>query len=625
MLELLLALQAVSPPMAEERIVIPQVPIDTVTVIGRVPVLASPATVTKLDLSEIGAEQAVLDLADVLTLVPGVQVARTGPLGAQASVFVRGTDSDHVLATYDGIRLNSPATPNGLYSFGSDLLTEGHKAEVLRGPGSATFGSDAIGGVVNLVPDHSHGGAASLSVGELGTVQGSAYTASDAGGLSFVVGGAYQRTDGWDALPGRIVPEERRGERDGSEGFLAHADLDYAVGRTVALSLTALHREAEAEFDTFSGGPTGFQRADGDLASTDRLSVLRGGVTYAPGAWSVTANVGLVDAGFRETSGAAVTGDVRGERVFAEVLGRFDRDAMTLSTGLIYEDERADIPVSFSDPLDVSEDHVGGFVFGQAEAPGGVTLRGAVRADDYEAFGAAVTWSFGASWRTGGLALRASAGTAFNAPSLAERFSTSAFNQGNPDLSEETAFAAELGAAYRLRAGPGHLTAEAILFRTDTDALIEYDFATLSNRNVGDARAQGAELSLRWEGNTLSAFAAYTFTDAENQDTGTPLLRRPEHGLTARVAWQVNDDLSVSGRYVHTGARPDVLYDDQGFFGGTGETDGFGLAALTARYALTDGLGVFVAATNVLDETYEEANGFGGAPRQLRAGVRARW
>ena len=620
MLGLLLAVQAAP-------LVVDEAQVDTITVIGRVPLIEAPATVTTLDLSEVGVDQALTSLADALALVPGIQVARTGPLGAQASVFVRGTDSDHVLATYDGIRLNSPATPNGLYSFGSDLVTEGYAVEVLRGPGSATYGSDAIGGVVNLVPSTAPGGAVSVSVGELETVAASGFAAGGTGGLTYTVGGAYQRTEGWDALPGRIIPEEREGERDGAEGFSVNADLDYAASDAVTLSLTALHREAEAEFDTFSGGPTGFQRADDDdLSSEDRLTVLRGGVTYALGTgWSVTANLGVVDADFRETNGEAITGDVRGNRVFGEVLGRYIAGALTLSSGLIYEDERADIPVSFNEPLDVSEDHLGGFVFGQYAATETLTLTGAVRLDEYEAFGTAATWNAGAAWTRGGLRLRANAGTAFNAPSLAERFSVSAFNLGNPDLSEEEAFAAELGAAYALDAGPGTVTAEAVLFRTDTDDLIEYDFAVLANRNVGDARAQGAELSLRWEGGPLSAFAAYTYTDAENRDTDTTLLRRPEHGVTANAAWDATDRLTLSARYALVGDRPDVTYDDAGFFEGTNELDGFGTLAATARYEVADGLSAFVTATNLTDETFEQPAGFGSPPRRVRAGVRYGW
>lgn len=598
---------------------------DTITVVGRAALPETPASVAVIDDETLRA-QALVGLPGALSLIPGVQIVETGPLGNQASLFIRGTDSDHTLATLDGIRLNSPANPNGAFSFGSDLLTENLAVEVLRGPASATYGSDAIGGVVNLAPSAASGGSVSASVGELDTYTGSANAGGAAGALTYSVGAAFARSDGWDALPGRIVPEERVGERDGSEAFMVNADLDYAASEAVTLSLTGLYREADAEFDTFSGGPTGFQRADDDdLRSEDSLSVARAGVTYAPGDWSVTANLGLVEGTFTERNGDAVTGDVQGTRVFGELLGRYDTGALTATAGLIVEDETADIPVSFNDPLDVSETHAGGFVFGQYQASETLTVTGALRLDDYEAFGTAATWNAGAAYRTGGLRLRANAGTAFNAPSLSERFSVSAFNAGNPDLREEDASAIEVAAAYNWAAGPGAVTTEVVLFRTDTDNLIEFDFAQGRNINVGDARAQGAELSVRWEGAALSAFAAYTYTDAENRNTGTALLRRPEHGFTANAAWAATEKLSLSARYVRTGERPDVLYDDQGFFGGTGTTDAFGLVAATARYAVSDALSAFVTATNLTDETYEQPASFGGAPRQVRAGVRYGW
>ena len=612
-------------PLAETEIPCPP---DEITVVGRVALRESPATVTRLSPDGLRA-QAIPSLEGALALVPGAQVVETGPLGAQASVFLRGADSDHTLVTLDGIRLNSPATPNGLYSVGSDLLTPSLGIEVLRGPASATYGSDAIGGVVAITPPRGNpdrigdgtNGSLGASVGELGTVQADGAVSGTRGPLTFDLGAAYARTEGWDALPGRIVPEERAGERDGGEGVMLTAFADYEASERVTLRLTALHRAAEAEFDTFSGGPSGFQRADDpDLSSVDTLSVLRLGGTFSAEAWSVTANLGGVRGRFEETDAGTVTGDVRGDRVFAEVLGALERGDTTASAGLLYEDERADIPVSFNDPLEASEDHVGAFVFAQRAARG-VTLSAALRLDEYEAFGTALTWNAGAAWSVGDVRLRANAGTAFNAPSLAERFSTSAFNVGNPDLREEEAAAGEVAVAYvRTR-----WTAEAVLFRTETDDLIEYDFASARNVNVGDARAQGAELSLAYRGPRLTAFAAYTNTDAVNEETGEALLRRPEHGVTAQADWRATDRLSLSGRYAHTGPRPDVVYDDQGFFAGTGDTDGYGLAAMTARYAVTDRLSVFGTATNVSDERYEPASGFGGAPRRVRAGARYAW
>ena len=628
MIELFAALAATLPECPEDSICLIGNPIDVIVVTGRRGVSVTPATVDVIE-PDLLREEAIPDLAGALSLVPGAQVVETGPLGAQASVFLRGADSDHTLVTLDGIRLNSPATPNGLYSVGSDLLPGNVALQVLRGPASATYGSDAVGGVIALTPRRSpygmidgSAGHAQLSVGELGTVQADASITDEVGKLTYDLALGYARTEGWDALPGRIVPEERRGERDGGEGVTGTVFLDYAASDVLTLSLTGLHRRADAEFDTFSGGPTGFQRADDDdLSSVDTLSVLRLGGTFDGGPWSLTANIGGVRGAFEETNGSLTTGDVRGERLFAEVIGRLDAGRVSASAGLLLEEETANIPVSFNDPLNVSEDHVGAFVFVQHEA-GAVTLSGALRADDYDGFGTAVTWNAGALWAAeGGLRLRANAGTAFNAPTLSERFSTSLFNVGNPDLTEEEAFAVELGAGFE--AGP--ITTELVLFRTDTDSLIEYDFANARNANVGDARAQGAELSVRYDDGAVSAYAAYTYTDAENQDTGAALLRRPEHGFTARAEWRATSKLSLSGRYVHTGARPDVLYDDQGFFGGVGETEGYGLAALTARYAVTDDLTVFGTATNLLDETYEAAGGFGGAPRRVRIGVRTDW
>jgi vitamin B12 transporter len=602
---------------------------DIITVTGRapVPLADSPASVDVVTAEEV-REQALLTLTDALLLVPGVQVVSTGPVGTQASVFVRGTDSDHVLATYDGIRLNNPATPDGLYSFGSDLVGGAARIEVLRGPASATYGSDAIGGVVNTVPrtGEEPGGAATLSVGELETYTASADHAGRVARLTYAVGARALATEGFDALPGRIVPEPRAGERDGAEAYELSANAAYALSGPWTLEGTFLRREAEAEFDTFSGGPSGFQRADDpDLRSEDGLTVARAGLAFEEGPWTAHLRGGIVKSRFEERDGDAVTGDVRGERVFGEALAQRRGEGWLLSAGLVAEEESADVPVSFADPLSASETHLGAFLFGQREA-GPLVLSGAVRLDDYEAFGTPATVNAGAVWRPlEGLRLHASYGTAYNAPSLAERFSTGAFAVPNPDLQEERAESGEVGVAYEARAFGGTVTPSLVLFRTDTEDLIEFDFGSFENRNVGDARAQGIEAAVAAALPSFSARIAYTYTDAQNEETGVPLLRRPEHAVTAVFDWQATDRLALSGRYVHTGERPDVTYTDGGFFGGTAEVEGYGEAALTARYAATEAVMGFVTVTNLTAETFEQPAAFGSPPRMVRVGVTVGW
>ena len=597
---------------------------DTIVVVGRV---ASPAAglPVSADLLRIDAleDQAIASLTDALATLPGVQVVATGPVGNQASVFVRGTDSDHVLITFDGIRLNSPATPNGAYDFGQELVA-GTDIEFLRGPASATYGSDAIGGVVNLAP-HRGRHVLSLSAGELSTYAADVRAGWDDARSSGSVGGSFLRTDGYDAVPGRIVAEERDGERDGSEAYTLTAKAEGPITGNWSWEVTGYQRESEAAFDGFSGGATGFQRAsDPDRRARDRLSVGRAGLRWSDEGRSAILRLGLVDGAFEETDGGAATGDVEGQRAFAEALGTLEKGPLTVSGGVVAERERVRVPISFNDPLSGDESHLGAFLYARREA-GPFVLSGAVRADAYEGFDAPVTANLGALWRGGGWRAHAAVGTAYNVPTLSERFSTSLFTRANPDLAPEEARAGEIGIGYEGVVREGTWTAGLTLFRTDTDDLIEYVFGSGRNENVGDARAQGAEVSARLALPRLTARLAYTYTDAEDRETGRALLRRPEHGVAALLDWQATARLAVSGRWTHVGARPDVAYDDAGFFVGTRENSGFDDTAVTVRYAVTDGLTGFATLTNALDRTYEQPFAFGSPPRALRVGVRYRW
>jgi len=125
---------------------------DTVVTATRVPTPQEriPAATTVIDRQEI-EERGYVTLADALAAVPGLRLIQAGGPGQQASGFVRGTNSRHVLVLRDGVPLNDSSEPNGAINFGNELLGDVERIEVVRGPVSAVYGTAAIGGVVNLI------------------------------------------------------------------------------------------------------------------------------------------------------------------------------------------------------------------------------------------------------------------------------------------------------------------------------------------------------------------------------------------------------------------------------------------------------------------------------------------
>src|SRR6185436_3266586 len=132
----------------------------------------------EIDVIDVDAAQSrgISTLADALREAPGLDVVPTGGAGQQASLFAGGANSNHTLVLFDGLRINDPSTPGSSFDAGQDTLAGLARIEIVEGPMSAMFGSDAIGGVVNLIPRHGGEGAlnARLDIGggSFGTLSG---------------------------------------------------------------------------------------------------------------------------------------------------------------------------------------------------------------------------------------------------------------------------------------------------------------------------------------------------------------------------------------------------------------------------------------------------------------------
>jgi len=597
-----------------------------------------PASVSIIDRDEIELDGAAT-LADILKDEPGVSAVQNGPAGSLTSVFIRGANSKHTLALYDGIRLNDPSTATGVFNFGSDLLGDAGRIEIVRGPLSSLYGSDAIGGVINILPrsapETGFQPFAEASVGEFNTVRALAGAGIGGERVRGVITAEAFQSDGYDVTPARIATAT--GDPDGAsvDVITANGEIDL----TDSLSLDALirRREAVSEFDTFSGGPTGFQRADDpDLETRDDQTLWALGLTgeALDGALETRLRGGQVIYDLESLDGAAITDTYEAERSFAQTSVAWrPRGAGVLidpliSAGLDWQDERIDTDTAFNNPLSVSEDTVSLYAAVQGGLTEALTVTVSARYDDYEAFGGQTTGNIGAVYALPALStrLRASYGTSFKAPTLSERFASSAFVTPNPDLEPEEGETVEIGfdtTLERVRFG-------AAWYDGAVENLIEnvFDFTTFTgtNQNIGQADLSGWEACAEWTPvDALTLAADYTYTDAINADTGARLQRRPEHAWSARAVVRPSDFAALTVRYNHVGERRDVTYDDAGFFIASGQLiDGYQTVDLTGTLDLGEAAQLFLSATNLFDETYEQPAAFAGAPRAVTIGLRWR-
>lgn len=595
------------------------------------PILRLPADVDVIDV-EAMQSQGVASLADALAGVPGLDTVPLGGFGQQTSLFSSGANSNHTLVLFDGIRLNDAASPGSSFDAGQDTLAGLERIEIVQGPMSAVYGSDAIGGVVNILPRRGADGALNasfdLSAGARGALNGVAGIDGTLGGFRYALTAEGYATDGHDLVPERMTTHTD--DSDPAESTTLTGVFDLDLTDAFALDLIVRHREARADFDAFqyTSSFEEYRADDPDIElSQNNLSLARVGATWriAPSV-SLRAAAGGVRQEREEKDGGFVTSAYEGERQFgdltldwsAEALGPLS--AATIIVGLETQTETVDIDQGFATVAEEQDQH-GAFITAQGDIAR-LTVTAAARVDDYEGFGTQSTWRGGASYALADSArLYAVYGTSFRAPTLYERFITF----GDPNLDPEKGEAWEVGADFAFAAFAQQDGVEfGLVYRSlDIEDLIDFGpaftYVNIDQAEIESAEARVAIHPLAW----LTVRAAYVRTDAIDATTGDALLRRPEetwsaaleaeHGVfSARLSWR------------QVGDRADQIYGDNGFWEGVGVTPSYDVWRASAAWDVMPEARIYLAIENVADENYEPSNAFAGAPRTMTIGVRTR-
>lgn len=606
------------------------------------PVRDLPADVTVIDVAD-ALSRGQTTLAQALEEAPGLGVVSSGGLGQQTSIFAGGANSYHTLVLFDGIRLNDPSTPNSSFDGGQDQINGLMRLEVVEGPMSAVFGSDAIGGVVNMIARR--GGDGSLNA-RLDFVAGSFETVGVAAGIDGTLGnfryaitGEGFVTDGFDLVPERMVTHT--GEEDGAESSAFTGVFDLQVTPRFSVDLLARHRRSGAEIDVFDFEfvapyrETRVDSADAEIGQND-VTVARLGATWdLSDVLSFRASVGGVDQDRVSNRFGALTDSFTGERRFADLTlnwragnvgGLHD---VAIIAGVVGEREKAHIAQGFGFPppfsfTNAEQDQTGGFVTAQGRA-GAISLTGAVRVDEFEGFGTQTTWRIGASFDLSEMArVYGAYGTSFRAPSLYERYSSA----GVPDLDPEQGESWELGGDLRFGAFGQDLGLElnALYRHTNLKDMIDFfgfTYANIDEAEINTAEVRAAIRPTSW----LTLHGAYIYTDAQDTVTNTELLRRPQDVWTASANITQGAFIGrLSWRSV--GDRQDFLYGDDSFGAAgppyTGVVSEYDVVRASLGYEFSPNVSAYVAADNALDETYEAANGVTSTPRAITVGLRLR-
>jgi vitamin B12 transporter len=574
---------------------------------------AAPAAITVLTGPELRA-RGITRLTDALRDVPGASVVQSGSFGSQTAVFLRGGESDYTKVLIDGVPVNDAG---GAIDLAHISVADVDRIEIVRGPASVLWGSDAVTGVIQVFTNRARGRS------QLGaSVRGGSYGTRDASGELTIVRGATQYT-------ATGTSHETDGVLDFNNGYRnRHASASVRIAPTSRKNLRATIRHSDATYHY----PTDFLGAPVDSNQYRRERRLVGAVeASAPLSPRMTARLmlaaneldGISDNQVDRPGDFAYHDEAEASRRVVD--GRIDvtlpLDAI-LTTGAEWTRQRETNTSNF-DASRVNRGYYAQLLAGNT-APWMVTV--GTRIDDNEKFGTFVTSRASASWRfVTGTRVRASIGTAFKEPAFAEVFNTS-FTRGNASLEPERSRSVDVSVEQELfsRRMTVALTWFDQRFRDRVDFIsFPPDSAVFGTfANIGRANASGLELEARVQPSAgLSLSTSYAYLETEITDDqfgreGQRLLRRPMHTGSATVTYTTPRG-TLTGSVHRVGSRHDVGYVRLPWYT---TLDVAGELHLLERGAV--GLALTARLENALDEKYEAIANYRAPGRTVLVGGR---
>lgn len=601
------------------------------------------ATLTVLRGEDLRAE-GIRFVGDALRQVPGVQVVQGGGYGAQTSLFVRGGESDYVKVLIDGVPVNDPG---GAYDLGSLTTDNVERIEILRGPASVLYGSDAITGVVQIITRRGTGAPELDAAAEAGTYGLVRWEGAARGGGDGI---------GWSASVSRLTSDGPYAFNNRYRNTVASALLRSRVGASTRAALSVRYHDGKYNFPTdFTGAPTDSNQFNTERATTLSLNLSQSlgpllraelllGRNETVRGYDDTLPPGQGASAF-SVSQASIQRNTADARVVYLGLPR-----TTLLGGAAFDDEQeqdfsrsdGDFGPS-SDSFTASRTNWGFYAQATAQPDARLQLMAGGRVDDNQRFGRFWTYRVAAlGFVTPATRLRASAGKGFKEPSFFDTFSTG-FTTGNPDLRPERSTSLEAGLEQDL--ARGRLTLSVTGFTQRFRDLIQYSAAPPQPGgpnyfNIAAANASGVEAGVEARRlGPVEAGASYTWLHTDVTDAGFDsgpdatfvqgqrLIRRPNHTLTLHTGVRPTSRIELGAVVSFVGSRDDLLFAQFPAPTTRVTLPGYHTVDLSSRVVLLQarhglpGLAAQARVENLFDEQYQQIAGYLSRGRTLVIGV----
>jgi len=583
------------------------------------------ATRTEIPLKEVASSVTVISaeeidkkrgrtVLEVLRGTLGLDVSEAGGIGKQSSVFIRGANSEHTLVLIDGIEMNDPISTGRGYNFANLTIENIERIEIVRGPQSTLYGSDAIGGVINIITKRGTGKPSFFASAEGGSFKTFREVVGVQGSwkwIDYSLGLSRLATDGFSAAN----EKNQNSEKDGFKNTSFSTKLALTPIDNLRIDFVSKYIGSETEIDNFGG-----QGGD-DINNR---------VDYRAIGFNIQANLWLLNHIWRQKLGFSLMNHNSAYRNDTDIdhpsdLSHSSYDSQmrklewqhnlyfhkvnTVTIGIEAEEEKGKSDYysesSWGPYSSVFEEKAcraaGGYIQDHIRLWDCFFTTLGARLDYHEKFGTYGTYRIASAYlfKNMGTKVKGTLGTGFKAPSLFQLYS----NFGDENLEPEKSIGWDIGAEQLLWGDRFSVTVT--YFSNDFTNLIKYDGQTKKYQNISGAASKGIELAGNIQPLTnLDIQACYTHTRAEDKQTNEELLQRPQHKVKGNISYRFFDKVNFNLEGIHVSKKldyPNVEMED------------YNVLNLAAMYDITDNISLLGRIDNVLNAEYEEVKGYGTA------------
>jgi len=593
------------------------------------------STITVITREQIALSQKGTAL-ELLSEVPGVFLAQQGGAGKLATIFLRGANADQTLVLLDGVEMNNPGDLTNVFDFSNLQASDIERIEILRGPQSTLYGSDALAGVISIftkkaAPNTSV--TAQMEAGSYNTLRVNASVSGKIESLSYLVSANDFKTKGFSSASALYG----NSEADGFKTSSISSKFQYLFQKDVLLSLLFRFNKATTDFD-FTGGING---DDPNYSYSLQESAVKTSLDFSlfDKRWNQSLSFNYLR-NFRKYFDGSdekrplISSDARydGTKTKVEWLNTFSFfDNQRITFGAEAEEEKAVSdyystgdwgPFNSFFPK-TSATTLGLFAQEQLSFTNNFNAAVGVRYDKHKRFGSVVTYRIAPVYfmEETGTKIRATYGTGFKAPSLFNLFDP---GYGNANLKPEQSKGWDAGIEQFLLYDK--LSFEVTYFSNLFTDLFSLDYATFKTVNLAKAKTSGVEFGANY---TVKNFAVYNFTytftnamdiSANSPDKDSQLLRRPKERASFSGIFFLNEQLNLGLEVLYTGVRDDKDYSLYPLTARV-QLKSYALVNMTASYKFANSVEAFGKLHNIFDKKYEEILGYGTERRAVYAGI----